>query len=108
MDVKDLIDAEAEATEAARDLPEPPGVKAVRRKNGTVLSVRLDGAELTALTALAQTRDIATSTMARSLIVQAMNRTPTIDLAAPTVLEDALAAALRRTLAPELLSKAVG
>lgn len=72
MNIQELIAMEAEASEAARDQPPPPGVKPVRRGRGEVLSIRLNHDELAALTATADGLGVPTSTMARTYIVRGL------------------------------------
>jgi hypothetical protein len=50
MNMRELLAAEAEASDASVDKPAPPGVEPVRRGRASVLSVRLSPQELDALT----------------------------------------------------------
>jgi hypothetical protein len=66
-----------------------------------VLSVRLAYDELDALTALAQQRGIPVSTMARSLIIEALR-----EQGRDAGVHDAVVRALRETLRPDVLANA--
>lgn len=96
----ELIEFGSEAAEASRDLPEPDGVTGRRVKGGTVLSARLNEEESAALTELAQSKHMPTSTMARSLVLQAMRG----DAALGSTVHDAVVTALREVLPKDLLT----
>jgi hypothetical protein len=101
----ELVRTEAESAEATRDEPyDEEALARVRRapKGGTVLSVRLNDDELAALTALARDKHIPVSTMARSLILTAMNPRPNVVLDANVLA--AIRVALRDTLESSLQS----
>ena len=100
MGAKELIELESDAAEASRDMPGPGGVTGRRVKGGTVLSVRLNEEEFAALTELAHAKHIPTSTMARSLILQAMRG----DAALGSTVHDAVVTALREVLPKDLLA----
>ena len=101
MGAKELIELESDAAEASRDLPEPDGVTGRRIKGGAVLSVRLNEEEFAALTELAHAKHIPTSTMARSLILQAMRGDATLG----ATVHDAVVTALREVLPKDLLAR---
>lgn len=95
-----IVDIEAEASEAARDMDIPADAKPTRPGRASVLSVRLAQDELAALTTLAEERGIPVSTMARSLIVEALHA----DYGSDTDLHDAVVRALRETLRADVLA----
>jgi hypothetical protein len=100
MGARELIELESEAAEASRELPEPDGVTGRGVKGGAVLSVRLNEEEFAALTERAHAKHIPTSTMARSLILQAMRG----DAALGSTVHDAVVTALREVLPKDLLA----
>ncbi|PSL08133.1 hypothetical protein CLV30_101100 [Haloactinopolyspora alba] len=95
-----IVDIEAEASEASRDMDIPAGSKPTRPGRTTVLSVRLGQDEADALTELAATRSVPVSTLARSLIVEALQ---TGDQQPETV-HDEVVRALRETLRSDFLA----
>lgn len=95
---KHIVDIEAEASEASRDMEPPPGVKPTRRARATVFSVRLTDDEYDALAAVAEERGIPVSTLARSLIVQGLDSTR------PHTVHDEVVRALRETLRSDVLA----
>lgn len=67
---RDLIAAEAEASEQNKDAPIRPGTKVTRgHGRSRTLQVRLNEEELQALTALAERRGVPASTLARDLLL---------------------------------------
>lgn len=75
--LKKLIDAEAKASEAGevdQSSPARVGVKVTRgHDRAKTLQIRLNHEELGELTALAETRGLPVSTVARQLLLQALN-----------------------------------
>lgn len=75
--LKKLIDAEAKASEAGevdQSSPTRAGVKVTRgHDRAKTLQIRLNHEELGELTALAETRGLPVSTVARQLLLQALN-----------------------------------
>jgi predicted DNA-binding protein len=82
--LKKLIDAEAKAADAGEDDQSstvPAGVKVTRgHDRAKTLQIRLSHEELGELTALAETRGLPVSTVARQLLLQSLN--PVDDLQA--------------------------
>lgn len=72
--LKKLIDDEAKASEAGEVAPARAGVKVTRgHDRAKTLQIRLNHEELGELTALAETRGLPVSTVARQLLLQALN-----------------------------------
>jgi hypothetical protein len=98
---KHIVDIEAEASEIGRDMDIPADARPTRPGRASVLSVRLAHDELAALTTLAQQRGIPVSTMARSLIIEALG-----EQRRDTDVHDTVVRALRETLRPDVLANA--
>lgn len=81
---KDIIDREAEASEAQRDAPVPAGIRPTRPGRAVVLSVRLNPEEFEALSEHAREHGVPVSTMARSLVVRALREDQIGDIGATT------------------------
>lgn len=98
---KHIVDIEAEGSEASRDMDIRPDARPSQPGRASVLSVRLAHDELDALTAQAKQRGIPVSTMARSLIIEALR-----ERRRDTGVHDAVVRALRETLRPDVLANA--
>jgi len=94
-----IVDIEAEASEASRDMDIPDGAKPIRPGRTTVLSVRLGQDEADALAELAATRSVPVSTLARSLIVEALQTGHQ-----PMNVHEEVVRALRETLRSDFLA----
>lgn len=77
MSIEDVIAAEAEASEGNRDAPLRPGTTVSRGHDRTkTLQVRLNAAELEALSEAAERAGVPTSTLARELILTNLETDP--------------------------------
>lgn len=91
MEIDELIDAEAEASERNRNAKIRPGTKVTRgHSRSRTLQVRLNEDEMEALTALAEERGVPASTMARDVLL--------VHLAAPADTPAAVIARIRADL----------
>ncbi|TDE15082.1 hypothetical protein [Jiangella asiatica] len=97
-----VVDIEAEASELSRDMDVPADATPSRPGRATVLSVRRGKDEAEQLAALAAERSIPVSTLARSLIVDAL-RTSTRG-PGDVAVHDAVVRALREPLRPDILA----
>lgn len=76
MDIKDLIELEAVASEESRGAPIPDGVLPTRPGRPRVLNVRLGEAELAELADRARVEGLPVSTLARALILRGLGPEP--------------------------------
>ncbi|WP_166849505.1 CopG family transcriptional regulator [Isoptericola sp. BMS4] len=106
-DIAQVLAAEAQAVEEAEErggqLRELSEVKVTRgHSRARVLQIRLNDDELAQLEKVADERGLPTSTVARALLLQAMDEGPTVH----SEVEAAVRHALRATLRQDLLAPA--
>jgi hypothetical protein len=104
MKIEELIASEGAHAEATRNDPPPADARATRRSGSggaSVLSVRISREQYQDLSTRAAAEGKPTSTLARELLLSALYPT---EPSAEDAIVIKLEAALRRTLAPQLLA----